>query len=195
MADQKLTELIEDTTPTSDDLVYTVTDPAGTPASRKVTLRNAQLAGEVVQVVSTLTTSVATGTTTIPLDDTIPQNTEGDQYMTRSITPLATTNILVIEAVVNLASSAGTGNLVAALFQDTTASALAIGWEAAGSNGTPHQIIVRHTMTAGTTSATTFKIRAGNAATAGTTTFNGSGGTRYLGGVTHSSIVIWEYKV
>jgi hypothetical protein len=40
MADQKLTALTEDTAPTTDDLVYTVTDPAGTPASRKVTLVN-----------------------------------------------------------------------------------------------------------------------------------------------------------
>ena len=40
MADQKLTELTADTSPTSDDLIYTVTDPAGTPASRKVTIAN-----------------------------------------------------------------------------------------------------------------------------------------------------------
>jgi hypothetical protein len=38
--DTKLTALTADTSPTSDDLVYTVTDPAGTPASRKVTLAN-----------------------------------------------------------------------------------------------------------------------------------------------------------
>lgn len=38
MADQKVTALTEDTAPTSDDLLYTVTDPAGTPASRKATV-------------------------------------------------------------------------------------------------------------------------------------------------------------
>lgn len=38
MADQKITQLTADTSPTSDDLVVTVTDPAGTPANRKVTL-------------------------------------------------------------------------------------------------------------------------------------------------------------
>jgi len=36
----KITELTEDTTPTPDDLIITVTDPAGTPANRKVTLGN-----------------------------------------------------------------------------------------------------------------------------------------------------------
>lgn len=40
MADQKLTQLTEDTSPTLDDLIYLVTDPAGTPASRKSTLAN-----------------------------------------------------------------------------------------------------------------------------------------------------------
>lgn len=40
MADQKLTALTEDTSPTTDDLIYTVTDPAGTPASRKATIAN-----------------------------------------------------------------------------------------------------------------------------------------------------------
>jgi hypothetical protein len=40
MANTKITALTEDTTPTSDDLVVTVNDPAGTPASRKVSIAN-----------------------------------------------------------------------------------------------------------------------------------------------------------
>lgn len=39
-AKKKLSELTADTAPTSDDLVETVNDPGGTPASRKVTLSN-----------------------------------------------------------------------------------------------------------------------------------------------------------
>jgi hypothetical protein len=38
MADQKITDLTADTSPTSDDLVIIVNDPAGTPANKKVTL-------------------------------------------------------------------------------------------------------------------------------------------------------------
>lgn len=38
MADQKITQLTADASPTSDDLVATVNDPAGTPVNRKVTL-------------------------------------------------------------------------------------------------------------------------------------------------------------
>ena len=38
--------------------------------------------GIVVQTVHTQDGEVATGTTNLPFDDTIPQNTEGDEYMT-----------------------------------------------------------------------------------------------------------------
>lgn len=41
MADLKITGLTADTSPTSDDLIPTVNDPAGTPANKKVTLGNA----------------------------------------------------------------------------------------------------------------------------------------------------------
>lgn len=41
MPDLKITGLTADTSPTSDDLIPTVTDPSGTPANRKVTLANA----------------------------------------------------------------------------------------------------------------------------------------------------------
>jgi len=40
MADQKLTALTADTSPTTDDLLYVVNDPSGTPGSRKVTIAN-----------------------------------------------------------------------------------------------------------------------------------------------------------
>lgn len=145
-----------------------------------------------VQRVSTETGAVATGTTTIPSDDTIPQNTEGDQYMTLAVTPKNTANILIIDVVINLASSAAGGDLAAALFQDTTANALAVAavYNANSSHG--QVITFRHIMTAGTTSATTFKVRAGNS-NAGTTTFNGSAGARLYGGIYASSIMITEY--
>lgn len=40
MADSKITGLTADTAPTTDDLVVTVNDPAGTPANKKVTVGN-----------------------------------------------------------------------------------------------------------------------------------------------------------
>lgn len=45
MADQKLTELDEETSPAGTDLVYVVTDPDGTAASKKVKIENLPGAG------------------------------------------------------------------------------------------------------------------------------------------------------
>jgi hypothetical protein len=148
--------------------------------------------GAVAQVVNTTSGAVATGTTVIPLDDTIPQNTEGDQYMTLAITPKAATNILVVEATITLASSA-INNLMAALFQDATANALAVTIQNQSGTNQMATLALCYTMAAGTTSSTTFKVRGGGNA-AGTTTFNGVSAGRLFGGAIQSSIVITEYK-
>lgn len=149
-------------------------------------------AGFCVQMVSTNYSAVATGTTLIPSDDTIPQNTEGDEYMTASITPKSTTNILVIEAVAHTSHSVSSTNAIA-LFQDSTANALAANSLFQGTGTGRTTLVLKHRMAAGTTSAITFKIRIGGSS-AGTTTFNGSGGARIYGGITGSNLTITEYK-
>ena len=147
--------------------------------------------GTVAQVVNTTTTAVATGTTLLPFDDTIPQNTEGDQYMTLAITPKSTTNTLVIQVTATLSSSV-VNNLSMALFQDSTANALAATDQFIATGTAVVNISLSYTMAAGTTSATTFKIRAGGSL-AGTTTFNGTNAVRLFSTIAKSSIVIWEY--
>jgi hypothetical protein len=145
----------------------------------------------VGQIVMTETGAVASGTTTVPLDDTVPQNTEGDQYLSQAITPKDSSSTLVIEVVLVVAASTA-ATIIAALFQDSTAGALAAAAEYAGTSGTLHTISFRYKMNAGTTSSTTFKVRAG-LSTTGTLTFNGAGGSRLFGGVIASSIKITEY--
>jgi len=56
--------------------------------------------GKVLQVVNVTDSAVATGTTQMPSDDTIPQNTEGNELMTLAITPTNSSNILLIQGVV-----------------------------------------------------------------------------------------------
>ena len=152
----------------------------------------AAILGMPVQEVSTVTSALATGTTTIPLDDTIPQNTEGTEFMTLAITPKSTTNKLVI-SVVMVGSVNATTNLIGAIFQDNTANALAAATVVSLNTGNSIMLTVRHSMTAGTTSATTFKFRAGGSG-ASTVTFNGRDGGRLFGTITKSSMVITEYK-
>jgi hypothetical protein len=146
----------------------------------------------VGQFVSTETGTMATGTGTIPLDNTIPQNTEGTEFMTVAITPKSATSKLKIDVVFNGANSVGANNIIAALFQDSTANALACSFVTAPGAAYGCQVKFTHIMTSGTTSSTTFKVRAGGNG-ASTTTFNGSAGASYFGGSIASSISITEF--
>jgi hypothetical protein len=148
------------------------------------------LPGETIQTADNWDGAVATGTTIIPVDDTIPQNTEGDQYLSQAITPTSAANVLDCSAQLYLANNT-VSTVVAALFQDSTANALAAIDENASAASRITILNMRKTLLAGTTSATTFKVRAGGSG-AGTTTFNGSGGTRDFGGVANSYLTIKE---
>ena len=150
-------------------------------------------AGSVVQVVNVQDGAVATGTTTVAYDDTIMQNTEGDEYMTLAITPTSSTNKLKIDVVFNASCNQTNKITTVGLFQDSTANALAQvpNLNFYGITLSPYHIKFTHFMTAGTTSSTTFKVRAGTDVSA-TTTFNGQNGSRKSGGVLASSITITE---
>jgi len=150
-------------------------------------------ANSVVQIVNLSTGAVATGTTTMPIDDTIPQKTEGNEFMTLAITPKHASNKLHIEVVCQLDKNAD-GMFNTALFQDTTANAIAGVFFGGVSAGISHTACFSHFMAAGTTSATTFKVRAGCDVSA-TMCFNGRGTARIFGGVSSSSITITEYSV
>ena len=156
---------------------------------------NISFTGRIVQTVNVQTTAVATGTTIFPADDTIPQKTEGDEYMTLAITPTNASNKLRIFSTFYCSHSAASSVMSAGLFQDDTAATLnaIMGGRSSGA-GRPATMVLDHYMTAGTTSATTFKIRAGGPAS-GTTTFNGLGTNRFFGGLGTASITITEIAV
>lgn len=146
----------------------------------------------VVQMVNTQTGAVNTGTTIMPYDDTIPEKTEGDEYMTLAITPKSATNKLKID-IVFIGASSVVVNLIVALFQDDTTNAIAAASHSEDQTNRPITIKFTHYMTTGTTSETTFKVRAGPAGSA-TVTFNGSSAGRIFGGVMASSITITEIR-
>ena len=155
-----------------------------------------RLPGDPFNKQATETGALATGTTTIPYDDTIPQSTEGDQYMSQAITPSSAANLLEIE-IVFLGHNASAGYLlIAALFQDSVANALASAFYPLASSGGSAMIAFRHLMRAGTQAATTFKLRAGVMTGGGstTTTFNGSSSARAFGGTMASSIKVREIQ-
>lgn len=149
------------------------------------------LPGDVIQVQRNETGASATGTTIIPFDDTIPQNTEGTQFMTQSITPSASANLLCIESWANYSSTAADGFTGSALFQDSTANALAAAWGGKEAANRQAGVLLQHKMLAATASSTTMKIRGGSLS-AGTVTFNGLNGSRVWGGVLVSYMEITE---
>lgn len=146
--------------------------------------------GKILQVVSTQTGASTTGTTAIPNDDTTPQNTEGDEYMTLAVTPNDTNNKLLIIVTLQGGNSASS-DFTVALFQDSTANALACMNTLDDGTGVYGCHTFSHYMTAGTGSETTFKVRAG-ASTGATTTFNGQAGSAKANGTIASSITIIE---
>ena len=150
---------------------------------------------KVLQVVNTQTGTLATGTTTTPIDNTIPQITEGTKFMTLAITPTSATSKLKIEAVSLHGNIIANAQITKALFVGTTANALAsctCGNDGTVGRNTSSNTLV-HTMTAGVTTELTFRIRIGSSS--GTLTFNGHDGDQVYGGVAASSITITEYEV
>jgi len=144
----------------------------------------------ILQTVNAQFGNASTGTSIIPDDDTIPQITEGNEYMTLNITPKFSNSTLQID--VNWIGSSDTANnMIVALFVGTTSNALASAWTRVSNAFGGVTIPLSHRMLAGTTSALTFRVRAG-LIVANTTTFNGNVGGRKLGGTMASSITITE---
>ena len=81
-------------------------------------------AGHVIQHAYNQTGAVATGTTNFPEDDTIPQITEGDEFLTQAITPKSASSTISIEVHIFYSQSTGTRS-GCALFKDSGADALA----------------------------------------------------------------------
>lgn len=166
---------------------------ATTPAKVHTQQAEDRLPGDTIQKRYNQLGTTLTGTTVLPLDNTIPQNTEGDEYMTQAITPTSAINILDIETAMTGEVSAAANGYGMALFQDAIANALAatvFGQNPGGSNATRTQGSLRHLRQAGTVLATTFRVRAGTGS-AGTFTFNGVN----FGGVANSFMRVTEIMV
>jgi hypothetical protein len=143
----------------------------------------------LVQNLNVTTGAVASGTNYLVGDNTIPQITEGDQYMTLAITPTSTTSLLEISitAVLEVNASAQGGLL---LFRDAVSDALAtVFFTMVANRGYP--VSFTHRMTAGTTSEIIFRVR--GAGDNGLMTFNGFNTAARHGGRIASGITIKEY--
>lgn len=149
--------------------------------------------GSTVQQVRTSTVTYSTTTAIIPYDNTIPQQTEGTELFTLSITPSSATNILQFEFSGLIGINNSDSFPITAIFQDSTADSI----YATAYRGTDSSEIANVSflfyMVAGTTSSTTFKLRYGSSGH--TVSVNGTSVARVFGGVSRTSLVISEIQV
>jgi hypothetical protein len=166
-----------------------VTPALGTPASgdlENVTFNS----GQIVQCAGANLRTQVTTSSVMQHDNTIPQIGEGAELGTLSYTPLHASNILIIHVSVAGSANNARSQFICALFQDSTGSALAMGSTRGNDQGggeTANSFF--HRMVAGTTSSTSFKVRAGGGGVA--SVINGS---QSFGGVIGSGITIWELE-
>lgn len=146
----------------------------------------------VRQIVSTTVTGVSSTTTAMPQTSSIPSATQGAQFVSLSITPQSATSAILVFATIQ-ASIANINTAVAALFRDSTTSAIGAGAMACLQSNTSLSFVVWCVVPSSATTATTFKLRAGPAG-AGTLTVNGYGGSnQLLGAASATGIVLVEY--
>lgn len=149
--------------------------------------------GDVLSSVFDSDAAVATGTTVMPTDNTIPQITEGNEYMAVSIQSRSLCNILNIRAQGVFAHTAVT-TVNMALFEDGTNNALAVSAVKIPASNDVMTCTINHRRLVSTVSLTAYRIRAG-ASTGATTTFNGSAGAQLFGGVCNSMLEVIEVMV
>jgi hypothetical protein len=146
--------------------------------------------GLVLQQV-TGTIAAASGTTTVPLDNTAPTSTEGWQIFTQAFTPISATSRIIIEFGITSSHSAGTGTNILSLFAGTTNIGTVAGRTDSAAN-TAVPLRQKKVYAPGSTAAITFSARLGNP-TAGTSYCNQIGANT-LGGTLVSNYIITEVE-
>lgn len=190
-ANARVTTILDEDTMSSDSATALATQQS---IKAYVDAQVVSVAGNLIQQVRATSTAATSTATTIPADATIPQNTEGAELFTASITPSSATNILRIEVFVPTIGTTSSYIWTGALFQDSTANALtAAGMNTTSSSAYVYPFYMVYYMTAGTTSATTFKFRYG--ASTGTAYANQGSATDYWTTVGQASIVVSEIGV
>lgn len=131
-------------------------------------------------------------TTVIPADDTIPQNTEGTQIISVSLTPKSATNRVRLRFQGQFSVSASGTSGAVALFSSASANALSASFQSAATNGDAYPLICEWEYVPGVTTALTFTVRVGPLGGTATMRMNGTTSARLLGGVSAATLVVEE---
>jgi hypothetical protein len=174
---------------------YTATLPTNTGTILTTASTIPSFTNKLLQVQVLQTGTAASGTTQIPYDNTIPQITEGTEFMTVTITPTSASSILEIRYQA-YCSHSSSNYLTGAIFRDSTANALVAGAAYINGGDGTFLLIGQYRLTAGSTSSTTFRFRMGQGNAGGTTYFNAVSAVSpsgMFGGVEGSYLAVYEY--
>lgn len=144
-----------------------------------------------LQRVGNLMTLNESGTTAIPFDNTKPQKTEGDQYLSQEIIPKSASSILEVEILLTVAANAS-HHITGALFRDDTADCVASTVISVPASDRLSTLSLKYFVVSGSTSATTFNFRAG-VDVSGTCYVNSISTTSLFNGTCTSYIFIKEW--
>ncbi len=147
--------------------------------------------GSIIQSVRASTNAYSSHSTAIPADDTIPQNTEGEQVLTATITPTSTSTRVRCYVVLQVDGAAQ--EAIAAIFRGAGVNALYAASSYANLDAL-NQLILDYEDVPGSVAAQVYNIRAGTNGGAALT-INGLSGGRLFGGVCVSSILLQEIAV
>lgn len=156
------------------------------------TITGAAITGYVVGTAIASSTTRDSTALQIPADNTIPQNTEGKEYLTVSYTPKFSTSKLRVRFSATRAGKAASITLTVAMFRDSTANAIQAHSSVGGADEAPFEMTA--IVDASSTSATTFKIRYGNSDGATNVYMNGAGSGDFYGGIATSYLTVEEIK-
>jgi hypothetical protein len=130
---------------------------------------------------------------TLPFDDTTPQNTEGAQIISVSITPKSTANRIRLRFQGVVISGVGSVNIAAAVFSSASADALRTTFSSTGGADFATTLYLEHEYVPASTSAHTFTVRVGSQ-TGAAFRMNGAASARFFGGTMAATLVLEEIQ-
>jgi len=152
-------------------------------ANNPVTL--AVAAGAALQILQNTNVTNTSLTTILPIDDTVPTITEGDEILSQAITLAATANKVAVLVCVPAASGSTVG---VAVYRGSTCIWAGIFAPGAGEMASPVFLDAP-----GSTGPHTYSVRIGNN-TGAVTRINGSTVGRIFGGVSAATLTLIEFK-
>ena len=147
----------------------------------------------IINQVTYQTSTLQTTTATTPYDNTIPQISEGAEFMNIPFKPTNANSKLIIEAGSQALTASANTEIVIALHQDTTADALQAGVVEPAAAANENGFYMKHVVSAASTTLRIYRIRMGTPS-GSTISFNGQAASAIFLGTSNSFLRVTEVE-